>query len=61
MQIDSPDAVVEPRKPFWVKCGSCQHVWAAAYFPMDASRMAKVAKQCCPYCGHAYPVNTHKR
>lgn len=42
----------EARKPFWVKCPPCGHVWAAAYFPMDATRMAKAAKQCCPYCGH---------
>lgn len=40
----------EPRKPFWVKCSACQHIWAAAYAPMEASKFAKAINSCCPNC-----------
>jgi hypothetical protein len=44
---DAPD-----RKPFLVQCGKCQHVWAAAYLPMEVSLFAKAAKAVCPMCGN---------
>lgn len=41
----------EPRKPFWVKCLDCSHVWAAAYVPMEVSKFCKaVGKLHCPNC-----------
>lgn len=43
----------EERKPFWVKCGKCQHCWAAAYVPMEVALFARVAaKPRCPMCGN---------
>ena len=44
--------MAEARKPFWVKCGSCGHVWTAAYLPMVAEQFAKAAKCCCPNCAN---------
>lgn len=42
----------EPRKPFWVKCLSCGHVWAAAYAPMEMGAFGKLlASTRCPNCG----------
>lgn len=38
------------KQPFWVKCGDCGHVWAAAYLPMVAEQFARAAKACCPMC-----------
>lgn len=46
-------------KAFWVKCSnaSCGHCWPAAYWPMEASLFAKVAKasKYCPRCGAGKP------
>ena len=44
----------EPRKPFWVKCGACNHCWPAAYVPMELSKFAQLGKAArCPMCGEA--------
>lgn len=45
--------MTEERKPFWVKCEPCGHCWAPAYFPMEAGKFAKAAKNVlCPMCGN---------
>lgn len=41
----------DAKQPFWVRCGACQHTWAAAYLPMEAQVFAKVARASCPMCG----------
>ena len=42
----------EEKKPFWVKCGGCKHIWTGAYLPMVAETFAKIAmRQSCPMCG----------
>lgn len=44
----------ERDKAFWAKClvPACGHIWAAAYYPMDASKFARIAmKATCPKCG----------
>lgn len=44
--------MTEPRTPFNVKCGACQHVWQAAMLPMPLARMASLLKGLhCPDCG----------
>lgn len=40
------------RRPFWVQCTACQHIWAAAYLPMEVKTFAKCAKASCPNCGN---------
>lgn len=43
--------IEEPRKPFWAKCTICQHVWAAAYYPMMLEEMGKLLGSLhCPNC-----------
>lgn len=42
----------EPKKPFWVKCSACGHIWAAAYLPMVAELFGKLTKVRCPMCAH---------
>lgn len=45
--------MTDQRKPFWVKCSACQHVWAAAYAPMELAAMARLLKSArCPNCAH---------
>lgn len=57
MEIEHPSAPVsaekrEPRKPFLVSCSKCEHVWPAAWLPMEVAKFAKVAQnQRCPSCG----------
>ena len=42
-----------PRNPFTVQCGECQHVWAAAWLPMEAGLFGKVTSNLhCPSCGN---------
>lgn len=42
----------EPRKPFWVKCPPCGHMWAPAYLPMEMGKCAKLLQSArCPNCG----------
>jgi len=44
--------MAEPRKPFWVKCPPCGHVWAAAYAPMEMGAFGRLlAATRCPNCG----------
>jgi hypothetical protein len=39
------------RKPFWGKCGECDHVWIVGYFPLEANKFAKLLKRAaCPSC-----------
>jgi hypothetical protein len=41
----------EPKRPFWAKCGSCNHCWPAAYLPMEMGRAGKLLKGLlCPMC-----------
>lgn len=43
--------------PFWVKCRACGHCWHAAYYPLDLSKFAKIAKRAvCPKCGDRKPL-----
>lgn len=43
-------------RPFWAKCSACQHIWAAAYYPIDLGTMAKILKRAaCPKCGNTKP------
>lgn len=43
--------MTEVRKPFWARCGECNHCWAAAYAPMQLSKIAKILRACiCPRC-----------
>lgn len=50
-------------KAFWVKCEPCGHVWAAAYFPMDAMKFARIAQRhaACPKCGERKRVYVAKQ
>jgi hypothetical protein len=41
----------EQKQPLLVRCGTCNHVWAAAWLPMplgDAGRLLK--RIACPMC-----------
>lgn len=39
-------------KAFWAICEKCNHCWPAAYFPLEATKFAKIAKRAvCPKCG----------
>lgn len=39
------------RKPFWAKCSQCQHIWAAAYLPMNMTQAGEIFKRVrCPNC-----------
>ena len=39
------------RNPMNVRCGVCDHVWVAAYMPMDVSDLVKITKNLrCPMC-----------
>lgn len=41
------------RQPFNVKCGSCKHVWTAAWLPMEMGLCARLlGKAHCPACGN---------
>ena len=41
------------RSPFNVRCGSCKHVWTAAWLPMEMSACARLLLGArCPACGH---------
>ena len=38
-------------KPFWAKCRSCNHIWPAAFLPMEVEQCAKLLmKTHCPKC-----------
>ena len=44
----------EKREPFNVICGGCEHIWTAAYTPMEMGVFAKLLKGVrCPNCGGA--------
>lgn len=46
-----------PSDRFHVSCGACQHVWIAAYLPMDMRKMATLMKGiCCPRCAERKKV-----
>lgn len=43
----------EGKSPMNVKCGKCNHVWTAAWLPMEMRKVAKViGKLHCPACGN---------
>lgn len=49
-------------KAFWVKCEPCGHVWAAAYYPLELSLFARIAKSSvCPKCGERKKVTIAKQ
>lgn len=52
--------MTETRKPFWIKCGACNHCWAGAYVPIELSKFVKLGKAArCPMCGEGkklYPA-----
>ena len=54
-RIDSshvPSGGGEPRKRFWVRCGTCEHRWVALYTPMPLFKSARVLGSLhCPRCG----------
>lgn len=38
-------------KPFWCRCSRCQHVWPAAYLPMEMNKLAAImSRTICPKC-----------
>lgn len=38
-------------RPLNVRCGSCQHVWAAGYLPLELSAVATLLGSArCPLC-----------
>jgi hypothetical protein len=40
------------KRPFWAKCGACDHCWACAYMPMTMERVAQLLINLhCPACG----------
>lgn len=42
----------EAKIPFMTRCTKCNHVWTAAYLPMELTAFSKLAKGlCCPMCG----------
>lgn len=43
---------VEAKKPFCAKCKDCDHVWIAAYYPMDMVTFGAIMRDLrCPMCG----------
>lgn len=54
--------MTEVRKPFWAKCPSCAHCWAAAYLPMEISQCAKLLqKASCQNCGETKHIGIAKQ
>lgn len=48
------DAVPEnASRALWAKCGSCGHIWPAAYYPMELAKIGRILEQhgSCPKCG----------
>lgn len=44
-------------KAFWVKCSPCGHIWAAAYYPCEMAKFAKIMKKIvCPKCGETKKI-----
>jgi len=46
--------MTEELKPMMVHCADCGHSWAAAFFPMELAKFARIAKansRCCARCG----------
>lgn len=45
--------VAEASVPLWAKCSKCAHIWAAAYYPMNLEKFAKIVSghASCPKCG----------
>lgn len=39
--------------PFNVRCAACEHVWTAAWLPIEAMKFATLTKNLhCPNCGN---------
>lgn len=38
--------------PLWARCSKCRHCWPAAYYPLELTLVAKIAKghARCPKC-----------
>lgn len=42
------------KRPMRVQCGKCDHIWPAAYLPMEMGKVAALLKRVmCPMCGAA--------
>lgn len=53
--MSQPDLFVgKPRPggtPMWLRCGACQHVWVAAWLPMELGKVGRLLKRThCPAC-----------
>lgn len=54
----------DEKKPFWAKCGGCNHCWPCAYLPMSLERAGKLLQGLsCPMCGadseHVFVAKQH--
>lgn len=50
------------RKPFWAKCGACDHCWPAAYLPMDLAACAMLLmRAACPKCAAAKGIKVARQ
>lgn len=39
------------KRPLWVKCGDCSHVWVAVWLPMEMNKAARLmSRVSCPNC-----------
>lgn len=49
--------MTEATTPLWAQCRQCQHCWPAAYYPMEATKLARIMMRAsCPKCGDRHPV-----
>ncbi|MCX2696361.1 zinc-ribbon domain-containing protein [Ochrobactrum chromiisoli] len=48
-----PERLTPPEaKPFWLRCGSCDHEWIGLHTPMEMSEFSRrLASITCPSCG----------
>lgn len=45
------------KRPFNVRCGSCEHEWALAYLPMPVDKIVAITKRAtCPACGETHQI-----
>ena len=48
----SEDRLNSADKALWIKCTKCSHIWAGAYYPMEARALGKILNDGthCPKC-----------
>jgi Zn finger protein HypA/HybF involved in hydrogenase expression len=52
MGMKGGSGMSDEKKPMTVRCGSCDHEWAAVYLPMPLTKVvALVQALFCPKCG----------